>query len=158
MKISESYSELSRLISDKSGKQINLSYGGSSRTLTVKLLGVPLYVRVEKIEAQSVVVSHQIGRDCSVTSPENNIDPMPSDLKLFGGLLKSRAQSVGVQAVNGLLKRYVNNPAITINGDKTITIGLDKIPQICGFVEKGELKDITFDEDGTSINFYVKPT
>ena len=156
MKISASYSELSKWISDKSGKTINLSYGGGSKTVLVKLLGVPLYVRIEKIEAQSIVVSHQIGRNSAITSPDIFMDPMPSDIKLFGGLIKCGAQSVGVRAVNGLLKNFVNNPAITINEDKTVTVSLDKFPQVSGFVEKGELKDITFNEDGTSIEIYIK--
>lgn len=160
MKISASYSELSKWISDNSGKPINLSYGGSPRTVLVKLLVAPLYVRIEKVEAHSIVVSHQIGQNSIVTSPDIFMDPMPSDIKLFGGLLKYGAQSVGALAVNGLLRQFVDNPAITTNEDKTVTISLDKIPQVSGFAEKAELKGIAFDDDGASIDmsWYCSPS
>lgn len=74
MKLTANYLELSNLIYDKTGKQIELDFGGGDNSFIVKYMNIPCHVFITKVESDSVTLSYQIGNVHS----EIIVDPCPA--------------------------------------------------------------------------------
>jgi len=158
MKVSISYGELSELVSNKTGKNVKFEFGGSKEEVISRILGIPVRVRILQVEPQSVTVSYRIGGDTNITLPTSGIimDPCPSPLSFIGGLFKCGAQAAGNKALKVLIENCVTHPAVSVNEDKSVTIDLEKIPQMKAAMAVVSLNSVSFDEDCAIADMAIK--
>ena len=156
MKLSTNYSELSEHLREKTNKDINLEYGGNAETLLVKYMHVPCHVRIEKIDVPFITLSYCIGGEAM--TPDIMVDPCPPVPSFIGGLFKRGAQALGNRAIGAIIEHFVEHPAVSVNEDKTLNVDMDKIPQLCKVLEMVTIDNISFNEDGASIELTVKMT
>lgn len=147
MKLTASYKELSELLLEKTGKDIVLEYGGNAQTVLVRYLHVSCRVRVEQVDAPLVKLSYSVG---------DTVDPCPPIPSVIGGLFRRGAQALGNRAISVVIENFVKRPAVSVNEDKTLNVDLNKIPQLSKALDIAAVDNITFNEDGASIDFYVK--
>lgn len=156
MKLTANYSELSELILEKTGKDISLEYGGNAETVLVKYMHVPCYVRIEKIDVPFVTLSYSVGGDSSAFSPDIMVDPCPPMPSFIGGLFRRGAQALGNRAIGAIIENFVEHSAVSVNEDKTLNVGLDKIPQLSKVLEMVTIDNISFNEDGAFAELTLK--
>lgn len=137
MKISLTYQEAGRMLANQIGQNIAFSYCGEQSRVKAEFLGISLFVRVESLSDDEVVLSHQIGQDIQPTG--------------FAGLLMRGAQIVVQETAARLLESFVRLPAVTVNEDKTIRVKLSAIEQLKGIFQNAALSDIRFEEDGITL-------
>jgi len=149
MKISLSYCELSELVSNNTGKSVKFESGGCKEEVIARIFSIPIRVRIIQVEPQSVTVSYRIGEETSVPLSTSGImmDPCPSTISLIGGLFKRSAQVAGNKAIKVLVENCVKHPAVCVNEDKSVTIDLEKIPQMKTIVERMSLNAVSFNEN-----------
>jgi len=158
MKISIAYNEISELVSKNTGKNFNFEYGGCKDEIVVRIIGIPVRVRILQVEPQSVTVSYRIGGDTNIPLPTSGIimDPCPSSLSFIGGLFKCGAQVAGNKALNVLIENCVKHPSVSVNENKSVTIDLEKIPQMNAAMAVVSLNSVSFDEDGAIADMAIK--
>ena len=152
MKISANYSELSSLLFDKTGKQVELYYGENVNSVIVKYMNIPCNVYIDKVELDSVTLSYQIGDD----SAEIIVDPCPSPLSFIGGLFKRGAQKLGNKAADMIIDNFMKHPAVSSVAERTLKIDLSKIPQMNAALEFADIENISVNESGVTVDFYLK--
>jgi len=150
MKISITYNELSELVSNNTGKSVKFEFGGCKEEVIARIFSIPIHVSVLRVEPQSITVSYRIGGDTNIPLPTSGIimDPCPSPLSFIGGLFKCGAQAAGNKALNVLIENCVKHPAVSVNEDKSVTIDLEKIPQMKPALAIVSLNSVSFDENG----------
>ena len=156
MKLSTNYSELSELLREKTNKDINLEYGGNAETVLVKYMHVPCYIRIEKVDVPFVALSYNVGSES--LSPDIMVDPCPPMPFFIGGLFRRGAQALGNRAIGALIEHFVEHPAVSINEDKILNVDLDKIPQLSKVMEMVTIDNISFNENGVTVELTVKMT
>lgn len=93
MRLFANYSELSEFIREKTGKDINLEYGGNAETVLAKCMHVPVYVSIDRIDAPFVTLSYSVGGES--LSQDIMADPCPPMPSFIGGLFRRGAQALG---------------------------------------------------------------
>lgn len=156
MRINANYSELSECLRKTTGKDIKFEYGGNAETILVKYMHVPCYVRIEQIDVPFVTLSYSVGGES--LSSDIMVDPSPSMPSFVGGLFRRGAQALGNRAIGAIIEHFVDHPAVSVNEDKTLNVDLDKIPQLCKVLEMVTIDNISFNEDGASVELTVKMT
>ena len=156
MRLFANYSELSEFIREKTGKDIYLEYGGNAETVLAKCMHVPCHVRIEKIDVPFITLSYCIGGEAM--NPDIMVDPCPPVPSFIGGLFKRGAQALGNRAIGAIIEHFVEHPAVSVNEDKTLNVDMDKIPQLCKVLEMVTIDNISFNEDGASVELTVKMT
>lgn len=156
MRVFANYSELSELLREKTGKDINLEYGGNAETVLAKYMHVPCYVRIEKIDVPFVTLSYSVGGES--LSPEIMVDPCPPMPSFIGGLFRRGAQALGNRAIGAIIEHFVEHPAVSVNEDKTLNVDLAKIPQLSRALEMAAVDNLSFNEDGASVELTIKNT
>ena len=156
MKLTANYSELSELILEKTGKDISIEYGGNAETVLVEYMHVPCYVRIEKIDVPFVTLSYSVGGES--LSPEIMVDPCPPIPSFIGGLFRRGAQALGNRAIGAIIEHFVEHPAVSVNEDKTLNVDLAKIPQLSRALEMAAVDNLSFNEDGASVELTIKNT
>ena len=156
MELSATYSELKGLLLYKTGKDIELEYGGNAETVLLKYMHVPCYVHIEKIGVSSVTLSYNIGTDSVILSPDVLVDACPPPISFIGGLFRRGAKALGGMAAGYVIENFVKHPAISVNEDKTLNVDLRKIPQLSKALEMADIDTIVFNEKGVSINLSIK--
>lgn len=154
MKITASYSELSNVIFDKTGKQVELDYGGNANSFIVKYSNIPCHVNVDKVESDSVTLSYQIGNDYS----ENIANPCPSPLSFIRGMFRRGAQELGNMAADVILQKIVKHPAVSSVAERTFRIDFSKIPQMNAALDLADIENISVNETGAILDFNLKNT
>ena len=152
MRIFAKYSELSEFLREKTGKDINLEYGGNAETLLAKYMHVPIYVSIDKIDVPFITLSYSVGE--SVNS-DIMVDPCPPMPAFIGGLFRRGAQALGNRAIGSIIEHFVEHPAVSVNEDKTLNIDLDKISQLGKVLEMVTIDNINFNEDGASVELTI---
>jgi len=147
MKIFSSYYELSELVSNNTGKSVKFEFGGCKEDVIARIFNIPIRLRILQVEPQSITVSYRIGGDTNIPFPTSGIimDPCPSPISFIGGLFKCGAQVAGNKALNILIEKCVKHPAVCVNEDKSVTIDLDKVPQMKAAIA---VNAVSFDENG----------
>lgn len=56
MRLFANYSELSEFIREKTGKDINLEYGGNAETVLAKCMHVPVYVSIDRCPICNLII------------------------------------------------------------------------------------------------------
>lgn len=156
MKLTANYSELSELLLEKTGKDIVLEYGGNAETVLVRYMHVPCRIRIEKVDVPSVTLSYSIGGDPSAFSPDVMVDPCPPMPSVIGGLLRRGAQALGNRAIGAIIEHFVEHPAVSVNEDKTLNVDLSRIPQLSKALDMADVDNISFSEDGVSVELTMK--
>lgn len=80
---------------------------------------------------------------------------MPS---FIGGLFRRGAQALGNRAIGAFIERFVEHPAVSVNEDKTLNVDLAKISKISKVLEIITIDNISFNEDGVTVELTVKMT
>lgn len=156
MRVFANYSELSELLREKTGKDINLEYGGNAETVLAKYMHVPCQVRIEKIDVPFITLSYCIGGE--PMNPDIMVDPCPPVPSFIGGLFKRGAQALGNRAIGAIIEHFVEHPAVSVNEDKTLNVDLAKIPQLSRALEMAAVDNLSFNEDGASVELTIKNT
>lgn len=152
MKLTANYLELSNIIFDKTGKQVDFVFGGNTKSFIVKYMNIPCHVYVEKIESNFVTLSYQIGGESSDIIE----DPCPSPLSFIGGLFKRGVQKIGNKAADIIIENFVTHPAVSIIADRTLNVDLSKISQLDDAIKHADIADISFNETGATLNVILK--
>lgn len=158
MRVFANYSELSELLREKTGKDISIEYGGNAETVLVKYMHVPCYIRIEKVDVPFVTLSYSVGGDFSAFNPDIMVDPCPPMPSFIGGLFRRGAQALGNRAIGAFIEHFVEHPAVSANKDKTLSVDLDKIPQLSRVMEMVAIDNISFNENGAAVELTVKMT
>lgn len=156
MRLIANYSELSECLREKTGKDISLEYGGNAETVLVKYMHVPCYVCIEKIDIPFVTLSYNVGGES--LSPDIMVDPCPPMPSVIGGLFRRGAQALGNRAIGAIIEHFVEHPAVSVNEDKTLNVDLAKIPQLSRALEMAAVDNLSFNEDGASVELTIKNT
>lgn len=156
MKLLATYLELKGLLPYKAIKDIEFGYGGNADTVLVKYMHIPCYVRIEKIDTTSVILSYKAGADSEAFGSDVLVDPCPPPTSYIGGLFKRGAQVLGNKAIGAFIENYVKHPSISVNEDRTLNVNLGKIPQLSKVLEVADIDTIVFNEMGVSINLSIK--
>ena len=154
MKLSTNYSELSELLREKTNKDINLEYGGNAETLLVKYMHVPYHVRIEKMDVPFITLSYCIGGE--PMTPNIMVDPCPPVPFFIGDIFKRGAQALGNRAIGAIIEHFVEHPAVSVNEDKTLNVDLSRIPQLSKALDMADVDNISFSEDGVSVELTMK--
>lgn len=107
MRLSANYSELSDFLREKTGKDINLEYGGNAETVLAKYMHAPCYVRMEKIDVPFVTLSYSVGSESF--SPDIMVGPCPPMPSFIGGLFRRGAQALGNRAIGAIIEHFVEH-------------------------------------------------
>ena len=156
MKLSATYLELENILRDKTGKDIEIGYGGNAGMVLIKYMYVPCYVRIEKFDVPFVTLSYSIGSDSTNLNPGIMEDPCPPPIYFISGLLKRGAQALGNKAAGAFIENFVRHSSISINEDRILNVDLGKIPQLSKVLEVADIHTIVFNEEGVSINLLIK--
>lgn len=156
MRLFANYSELSEFIREKTGKDINLEYGGNAETVLAKCMHVPVYVSIDRIDAPFVTLSYSVGGES--LSQDIMADPCPPMPSFIGGLFRRGAQALGNRAIGAFIERFVEHPAVSVNEDKTLNVDLAKISKISKVLEMITIDNISFNENGVTVELTVKMT
>lgn len=150
MKITATYSELEVLISDKTGRKINMKYGGNPDDIIVKCIGIPYHLHIERIEKPSIIVSYHIGDKSNIAAGDVPVAPCSPTRSFLERLFRRGTKAIENKAANVFVENFVKHPAVSVNPDKTLTVALDKIPQLGNVLEKISLSGISFNEEGAT--------
>ena len=153
MKLELTYPEINRRILDKTGRSVELSYGGEEKRLKLFCGIATVLVRIESIDGYRVTVSYQIGEDIRCGCDFGNIlvAPAPSPFSTVGGLLKRGMQKVAAKAADIALEWFVNNPLIERIDNGNLVIDLLKISEIQKAADMFNLTDINCNENGVEV-------
>lgn len=133
MQFNLTYSEIGRLVEEKTGKEIPLAYGGPHTlrlAYKVPLMGdVGLDINVDRINGSDIFLSYSGGA---------GIEFM-------------------VRTALGQFKRQQGSELIDLLDGNRLMLALGKSGQLGPLLDRVELKDIHFDETRVMIDFVPKP-
>lgn len=149
MKAQIKYSELTALIRDKAGKDINFEYAGDSSVsieAPVSFAGISapaIILKVESFLNDRLTLSYQVGK-----SREENS---------FGSFFLKGAQSFATKAAGGILEKAVKDyPFIEVLGDARVRVDLRRIEQLQKTLDVIDIKGLDLSDDGASVSFSMK--
>jgi len=138
MNVSLTYQEINRQLSRLINQEIAVGYCGDRNRVEIIFCKVHLYIKIESLYDNELVLSHQIGRD----SKKENI---------FLSVFRIFAQRTAQKVVNRLLEKFVKIPAVSVNENQSICVKLNGIEQLQAVLEVASLSDINFDDTGINV-------
>lgn len=149
MKAQITYSELSALIKERAGKEINFDYAGDGSVsvgipATFAGISAPsVILKVESFLNDRLTVSYQVGKSREESG--------------FGNFFLRGAQSVAMKAASGIIEKATRDyPFIETAGDGRIRVDLRKIDQLQKTLDVIDIKGLDLSDDGASVSFSMK--